>query len=125
MLRLAHTYELQEASNITVTREYGAKNLQVPGVPTADCAMPWPAFTESTGDGNTWTTNSGGYNMCRRFILQNYATRWLRALHDQDPEFYAQLLFKSCAELADEVETFDNLGALAIDGENGKLVRHL
>lgn len=45
--------------------------------------------------------NSGDYLASRQALLEQYAKRWLLALHNQDADLYAKSLFSTCDELAD------------------------
>ena len=50
----------------------------------------------------------------RTALLSRYAVPWLLALHDQDQEGYANILYETCVELADDrivgSEVFDLTG---------------
>lgn len=75
----------------------------MPGVPQPADVYPWPktSFLQET---QRISSNYVGY---RRFLLQRYALRWLRALHDQDQGFYATTLFTHATDFAAEMDALE------------------
>lgn len=63
--------------------------------------------------------NGGDYVASRRALLSQYVTRWLLALHDEDVNLYAKMVYEICADLVDDTVA-DNtlfLGAKDVDVE--------
>ncbi|THU91128.1 hypothetical protein K435DRAFT_727522 [Dendrothele bispora CBS 962.96] len=94
---------LAEDDNLaTILRDYLAKRQALPGVRSNAEAAPWPSF-QSTRHAPSSTVNSGGdYVESRRALLRRYAVPWLHALHNQDIDAYAALVYEICADFADD-----------------------
>ncbi|THH07445.1 hypothetical protein EW145_g3377 [Phellinidium pouzarii] len=84
---------------VIIMREYVAKNKSL------------PVSSGSINNGNDYVT-------CRKALLVKYASRWLFALHCQDPEFYTSLLFNTVSDIAKD--STENLNDLELDGARGK-----
>lgn len=75
---------------------------------------PWPFGRRSPGGSEAQFSNGREYMTVRTALLSRYAVPWLLALHDQDQESYANILYETCVELADDriagSEVFDLTG---------------
>ncbi|EJD52997.1 hypothetical protein AURDEDRAFT_180591 [Auricularia subglabra TFB-10046 SS5] len=88
---------------VVVARDYDRPGIPVPGVPAPTDVYPWPK-----GAGLQEAQRVSSYYVgYRRFLLQRYALRWLRALHDQDPGFYATAMFTHATDLAAEMDQLE------------------
>lgn len=63
--------------------------------------------------------NGGDYVASRRALLRQYVARWLLALHDEDVNLYAKMIYEICADLVDDtlVDNTLHLGAKDIAAE--------
>ncbi|KAF5365590.1 hypothetical protein D9758_003325 [Tetrapyrgos nigripes] len=101
--RAVVSWILAEDDNLaTILRDYLAKRQALPGVRSNVDSVPWPSF-QSTRAAPSSTVNSGGdYVESRRALLKRYAVPWLHALHNQNVDAYATLLYNICADFADD-----------------------
>ena len=91
----------------TVLRDYVARGLSIPGVRSGVDIQPWPNSTQSRPTASSSANNGGDYVAGRRALSSRYAARWLLALHDQDVDTYAVMVFDLLAELAQELPVAD------------------
>ncbi|KAF5315600.1 hypothetical protein D9611_004713 [Ephemerocybe angulata] len=70
----------------TILRDYVAKQKPLPGVRTTGDMPPWPFAHPARS----------------MTLLSRYAVPWLLSLHDQDRDVYAEILYDTCLELADD-----------------------
>ncbi|KZV90247.1 hypothetical protein EXIGLDRAFT_720571 [Exidia glandulosa HHB12029] len=89
---------------VVVARDFDRAGIAVPGVPHPNDLYPWPKTSSFLRENKRVSSNYVGY---RRFLLQRYALRWLRALHDQDAEFYATTLFTHATDFAAEMDALE------------------
>ena len=100
----------QDDRLILIARNYITRRKPLPGVRGTTEAKPWPAPTSTARTGSSTSVNSGGdYVACRKLLLARYASRWLLALHDQDPAMYARLIYEQCDELAQDADHTINI----------------
>ncbi|TBU65728.1 hypothetical protein BD310DRAFT_803111 [Dichomitus squalens] len=91
----------------TVLRDYVARGLSIPGVRSGVDIQPWPNTTQSRPTAASSANNGGDYVAGRRSLSSRYAARWLLALHDQDIEVYAVMVFDLLVELSQELPVAD------------------
>ncbi|KAH8117558.1 hypothetical protein DFH11DRAFT_1504486 [Phellopilus nigrolimitatus] len=111
LTRAVLAWVLSEDDNLVIIlREYVAKNKNLPGVPLPADSRTWPN-TMPTRSGSSGSVNNGNdYVTCRKHLLTKYATRWLFALHCQNPELYISLLFETVTDIArDTMEDIEDL----------------
>ena len=73
----------------------------MPGV-ASNLSSQWPPLHHERRAHSGPIQNSGDYLASRQALLDQYAKRWLLALHNQDADLYARSLFHTCDELADD-----------------------
>ncbi|EJD06034.1 uncharacterized protein FOMMEDRAFT_119510 [Fomitiporia mediterranea MF3/22] len=101
LMRAVLSWVLSEDDNLVIIlREYIAKNKSLPGVPSAAENHAWPNNNPSRSTSSGSVNNGGDYVACRKSLLDKYATRWMFAIHCQDPDTYAQLLFDTISGIA-------------------------
>lgn len=83
-----------------ILREYVAKNISLPGVPSATENLLWPNKNPSRSTASGSVNNGNDYVTCRKILLEKYAIRWLFAIHCQDPDAYTAVVFKTVTDLA-------------------------
>ncbi|KAI1795782.1 hypothetical protein LXA43DRAFT_1163651 [Ganoderma leucocontextum] len=91
----------------TMLRDYIARGLSIPGVRSGADVQPWPNTTQSRPNASASANNGGDYVAGRRALASRYAARWLLALHDQDIEAYAVMVFDLLVEQAQELPVAD------------------
>ena len=99
----------------------------MPGVRTALESLPWPSANSTRPAPASSVNNGGDYVASRRALLNQYAARWLLALHDQDVGVYAHVLYEVCTDLAEHALISDKLflGALDAGAEKVSLQKTL
>ncbi|KAL5490495.1 hypothetical protein ACEPAI_5328 [Sanghuangporus weigelae] len=106
LIRAVLAWILSEDDNLVIIlREYVAKNINLPGVPSAAENYAWPNKNPSRSTSSGSVNNGNDYVACRKTLLEKYATRWLFAIHCQDPDMYAAVVFKTVTDLA--MDTLD------------------
>ena len=88
-------------------RDYVAKGLSLPGVRSGVEVQPWPSTTQGRSAPASSVNNGGDYVAGRRSLCLRYAARWLLALHDQDIDRYATMVFDLLVEQAHELPVAD------------------
>lgn len=88
-------------------RDYVARGLNLPGVRSGVDVQPWPSSTSSRPAAATSANNGGDYVAGRRALSYRYAARWLLALHDQDVDHYATMVFDLLVEHAQDLPIGD------------------
>ncbi|KAK0197058.1 hypothetical protein F5146DRAFT_1099379 [Armillaria mellea] len=83
----------------TILRDYVARQQSLPGVRTADETNPWPEARTLRHVPPSSVHNGGDYVTARRSLLSHYAIPWLSALHNEDADNYAMLLYESLLRL--------------------------
>lgn len=96
-----YSQPLQDDRLATILRDSLAKQSSLPGVRAAHDPVPWPISRNSRSAPVSSVNNGGDYVAARRMLLIRYAVHWLMALHDQDADLYASLLFEICDELSE------------------------
>ncbi|SJL00441.1 uncharacterized protein ARMOST_03754 [Armillaria ostoyae] len=84
----------------TILRDYVARQQSLPGVRTADDVNPWPEARTLRHVPPSSVHNGGDYVTARRSLLSHYAIPWLSALHNEDVDNYAMLLYETSVQLA-------------------------
>ena len=84
----------------TIIRDYVAKQQPLPGVRSPGDVPPWP-FAHP-GRSESQSSNGRDYMTARTTLLTRYALPWLLSLHDQDKGVYADILYTTCMELAED-----------------------
>ncbi|KAI5122947.1 hypothetical protein M0805_006828 [Coniferiporia weirii] len=110
---------LAEDDNLVIIlREYVAKHKSLPGVPSSADSHSWPNSMTSRSASSGSINNGNDYVTCRKALLVKYASRWLFALHCQDAELYASLLFDSASDIARS--SVENFSEFEVDGDHNK-----
>ncbi|KAI0324520.1 hypothetical protein GY45DRAFT_1288775 [Cubamyces sp. BRFM 1775] len=91
----------------TMLRDYVARGLSLPGVRSGVDVQPWPSSTPLRPAAATSANNGGDYVAGRRALSYRYAARWLLALHDQDVDQYATMVFDLLVEHAQDLPVGD------------------
>ncbi|KAI0670290.1 hypothetical protein C8Q78DRAFT_114403 [Trametes maxima] len=92
----------------TMLRDYVAKGLSLPGVRSGVDIQPWPSTTQPRPTAASSANNGGDYIAGRRALSSRYAARWLLALHDQDVDEYATVVFDLLVEQAQDLPVSDD-----------------
>lgn len=88
-------------------RDYVARGLSLPGVRSGVDIPPWPSTSQTRPTPASSANNGGDYVAGRRSLSMRYAARWLLALHDQDIDGYATMVFDILVEKAHELPVAD------------------
>lgn len=83
-------------------RDYIARGHNIPGVRSGTDVPPWPAPLQARPGGTGSPNNGGEYVSGRRELRTIYASRWLLALHDQDIDRYATMVFDTLVEYSED-----------------------
>lgn len=110
---------LQDVSLAAIFRDYLAQGRQLPGVRTGHEPLAWPSTNAARTASASAPNNGGDYVASRRALLNQYVARWLLALHDEDVNVYAKMVYGICADLVDDtlVDNTHLLGAKDIAAE--------
>ncbi|EMD38403.1 hypothetical protein CERSUDRAFT_113558 [Gelatoporia subvermispora B] len=101
--RIVISWILLEDDNLAIIlRDFVAQGRSLPGVRFGSEAQPWPYASQSRTVRANSANNGGDYVASRRALLSRYATRWMLALHDQNIQQYATLIFDLLTERAEE-----------------------
>ncbi|KAG7092480.1 hypothetical protein E1B28_008832 [Marasmius oreades] len=90
----------------TILRDYLAKQLPLPGVRSINDPAPWPPVHGTRHAPSASVNNGGDYVASRRALVNRYAIPWLAALHNQDSDKYAAILYDICNEVVDNTSQF-------------------
>jgi hypothetical protein len=102
-------HAIQDTNLAAILRDYLAQGRQLPGVRTGLESIPWPSANNTRPAPASTVNNGGDYVASRRALLNQYAARWLLALHDQDIGVYANVLYEICTDLAEDASVYDKL----------------
>ena len=97
----------QDDNLVIILREYVARSRSLPGVPSGAENQSWPASALLRNAAMGSVNNGNDYVTCRKRLLEKYVTRWLFALHCQDPGAYAGFIFDSITHIASESVAYD------------------
>lgn len=100
-------HNVQDDDLATMLRDYVARGLSLPGVRSGVDVQPWPTPTYARPSAASSANNGGDYVAGRRALSSRYAARWLLALHDQDVDAYAVMVFDLLVEQAQELPVSD------------------
>ncbi|KAF4615386.1 hypothetical protein D9613_003079 [Agrocybe pediades] len=97
---------LDEDDNLAIIlREYVAKQQPLPGVRNSRHPQTWPSSSDNRPTANSLASNGGDYVAARRSLLSRFALPWLYELHNLQPDFYCEVLFETCLQAAEEIDS--------------------
>lgn len=112
---------MQDANLAAILRDYLAQGRQLPGVRTGLESIPWPSASNTRSVSASAVNNGGDYVASRRALLNQYGARWLLALHDEDVNVYANMIYEICTNLAEDLSIDDTLLLGAHDADYDKV----